>query len=112
MTAPVELGAGDVPLVESPSHPGPRLMPPTVDVPESRRYRFKTKVLGPPLHTDQLAHERLGIPTALAVFSSDCISSSAYATEQILTRLIPFIGCWPSAWWSRSPSPCWSSCSS
>jgi len=67
-------------------------MPATVDVPESRRYRLKTKVLGPPLHTDQLAHERLGIPTALAVFSSDCISSSAYATEQILTRLIPFIG--------------------
>ena len=67
-------------------------MPPTVDVPESRRYRLKTRLLGPPLHTEQLAHERLGIPTALAVFSSDCISSSAYATEQILTRLIPFIG--------------------
>ena len=42
--------------------------------------------------TERLAHERLGIPTALAVFSSDCISSSAYATEQILTRLIPYIG--------------------
>jgi amino acid transporter len=62
------------------------------DVPESLGYRIKTRVLGPPLHTEQLAHERLGIPTALAVFSSDCISSSAYATEQILTHLIPFIG--------------------
>lgn len=71
---------------------GPRLLPTTIDVPESFRYRLKTKVLGPPLHTEQLAHERLGIPTALAVFSSDCISSSAYATEQILTRLIPVIG--------------------
>src|SRR5262252_4056363 len=62
------------------------------EVPESFGYRLKTRVLGPPLHTEQLAHERLGIPTALAVFSSDCISSSAYATEQILTRLIPVIG--------------------
>ena len=92
MTAPVELSTSEVPLTGASSNGGPRLMPPTVDVPESRRYRLKTKVLGPPLHTDQLAHERLGIPTALAVFSSDCISSSAYATEQILTRLIPFIG--------------------
>src|SRR6516164_299373 len=70
----------------------PRLLPTTIDVPESLRYRVKTRLLGPPLHTEQLAHERLGIPTALAVFSSDCISSSAYATEQILTRLIPWIG--------------------
>ena len=49
-------------------------------------------MLGPPLHTEPLAHERLGIPTALAVFSSDCISSSAYATEEILRVLIPAIG--------------------
>src|SRR6516225_9623976 len=70
----------------------PRLLARTIDVPESLRYRVKTRLLGPPLHTEQLAHERLGIPTALAVFSSDCISSSAYATEQILVRLIPFIG--------------------
>src|SRR6516225_1230494 len=70
----------------------PRLLARTIDVPESLRYRVKTRLLGPPLHTEQLAHERLGIPTALAVFSSDCISSSAYATEQILVRLIPWIG--------------------
>jgi amino acid transporter len=71
---------------------GPKPLPPSVDVPESRSYRLKTRLLGPPLATERLAHERLGIPTALAVFSSDCISSSAYATEQILTRLIPVIG--------------------
>src|SRR5579864_4212392 len=64
----------------------------TVDLPETLGYRIKNRLLGPPLHTEELAHERLGIPTALAVFSSDCISSSAYATEQILTRLIPIIG--------------------
>jgi amino acid transporter len=70
----------------------PQPLPASVDVPESLSYRLKTKLLGPPLATERLAHERLGIPTALAVFSSDCISSSAYATEQILVRLIPYIG--------------------
>src|SRR5215472_5107003 len=70
----------------------PRLLPTTIDVPESLSYRVKTRLLGPPLHTEALAHERLGIPTALAVFSSDCISSSAYATEEILRVLIPAVG--------------------
>jgi amino acid transporter len=72
----------------------PRPLPPApeVDLPESRSYRLKNRLLGPPLHTQQLEHERLGIPTALAVFSSDCISSSAYATEEILRVLIPVIG--------------------
>ena len=69
----------------------PRLSRPRSTYPELR-YRIKTRLLGPPLHTEQLAHERLGIPTALAVFSSDCISSSAYATEQILNKLIPWVG--------------------
>ncbi len=64
----------------------------TVDLPETLGYRIKNRLLGPPLHTEALAHERLGIPTALAVFSSDCISSSAYATEQILQHSIPIIG--------------------
>ncbi len=70
----------------------PRPIPPTIDVPESLGYRIKSRLLGPPLATERMAHERLGIPTALAVFSSDNISSSAYATEQILTRLVPYIG--------------------
>src|SRR5437763_9442485 len=77
-------------LTQSPPKPLPP--PASVDLPEGRLYRLKTRILGPPLHTEQLAHERLGIPTALAVFSSDCISSSAYATEQILSRLLPVIG--------------------
>jgi amino acid transporter len=72
----------------------PRPLPPApeVDLPETRSYRVKNRLLGPPLHTQQLEHERLGIPTALAVFSSDCISSSAYATEEILRVLIPVVG--------------------
>ena len=53
-------------------------------MPEPLGYRVKNRLLGPPLHNDQLAHERLGKPTALAVFASDNLSSSAYATEEIL----------------------------
>ena len=34
-------------------------------------------------------HQRLGRPTALAVFASDAISSTAYATEEILLVLVP-----------------------
>lgn len=60
--------------------------------PDTIGYRIKRKILGPPLHADQLEHERLGRPTALAVFASDNLSSSAYATEEILRVLIPAIG--------------------
>lgn len=61
-------------------------------VSESRAYRIKRFLLGPPLISDQLADERLGKPTALAVLSSDVMSSSAYATEEILRILIPVGG--------------------
>ncbi len=71
---------------------GIKPLPPTlrVDLPESRGYRLKAKVLGRALHNDQLAHERLGKPTALAVFASDALSSTAYATEEILRTLLFF----------------------
>jgi amino acid transporter len=76
---------------------GPRLAvaPPSDthrSVPETGGYWLKTRLLGPPLYTEQLAHERLGRPTALAVFASDNLSSSAYATEEILRVLVPVIG--------------------
>ena len=70
----------------------PRRMAPKVDLPEPLGYRIKNRLLGPPLATDRLEHERLGRPTALAVFASDNLSSSAYATEEILRVLIPAIG--------------------
>src|SRR5437763_6009912 len=57
-----------------------------------RLARVKAKVVGKPLHTERLAHERLGKPTALAVFASDNLSSSAYATEEILRVAIPAVG--------------------
>jgi amino acid transporter len=65
-------------------------LPPTpkVDIPETRGFRFKSKVLGKALGNDQLAHERLGKPTALAVFASDALSSTAYASEEILRTLL------------------------
>ena len=47
--------------------------------PDSAGYRLKRKLLGKPMHSEQLEHERLGKPTALAVFASDNLSSSAYA---------------------------------
>ncbi len=70
----------------------PKRMAPKVDLPEPLGYRIKNRLLGPPLATDRLEHERLGRPTALAVFASDNLSSSAYATEEILRVLIPAIG--------------------
>ena len=79
----------------SPSPGGPAPLPPSsrTPIPESRTFRFKNRLLGRPLNTDQLEHERLGKPTALAVFASDNLSSAAYATEEILhTLLIAGIG--------------------
>ena len=72
------------------ARPLPQPLQPGVELPpDSLGYRLKNKLLGPPLHTEQLEHERLGKPTALAVFASDNLSSSAYATEEILRVLVP-----------------------
>ena len=49
--------------------------------------RLKHAVFGRPLPSERLEHERLNKKTALAVLSSDAISSVAYATEQILLVL-------------------------
>jgi len=48
------------------------------------RQRVREFLIGQPLATRQLAHERLTKVKALAVLSSDALSSVAYATEQIL----------------------------
>lgn len=50
---------------------------------------LKRIVVGSPLATSEESHQRLGRPTALAVFASDAISSTAYATEEILLVLVP-----------------------
>ncbi|MGQ0762455.1 MAG: APC family permease [Acidobacteriota bacterium] len=48
---------------------------------------FKRWLVGSPIKTARLAHERLTKKTALAIFASDALSSTAYATEQILLVL-------------------------
>ena len=60
--------------------------------PETFGYRLKRILLGRPYVTEQLSGERLNRPVALGVLAPDCISSSAYGAEQILTQLTPAIG--------------------
>jgi amino acid transporter len=57
-------------------------------LPATTSERAKDLLLGKALPNEALAHERLGKPTALAVFSSDALSSTAYATEEILKTLL------------------------
>ncbi|MCK6579119.1 MAG: APC family permease [Anaerolineae bacterium] len=49
---------------------------------------MRRMLIGRPLPTSEAIHQRLSIPKALAVFSSDALSSTAYATEAILLVLI------------------------
>ncbi len=50
--------------------------------------RVRRTLIGRPLANDEEAGERLSRTKALAIFSSDAISSSAYATEEILRALL------------------------
>jgi len=54
--------------------------------------RVKNLLVGRPLPSERLEHERLNKKTALAVLSSDAISSVAYATDQILFVLGGAVG--------------------
>src|SRR5664280_2746453 len=64
----------------------------SAELPERLGYRLKRRALGPPLTTDQIEHETLSRKLALGVLSSDCISSSAYGSEEILLILLPMFG--------------------
>ena len=48
---------------------------------------FKRRLIGRPLATDQAEHELLPKFLALPVFSSDALSSVAYATEETMLVL-------------------------
>ncbi|HEY1293250.1 MAG TPA: APC family permease [Chloroflexota bacterium] len=50
--------------------------------------RFKRLIIGEPLATAAAGHERLSKVKALAVLSSDALSSVAYATEEIMRVLL------------------------
>lgn len=49
---------------------------------------LRTVLIGRPISSDREAHERLTKLKALAIFSSDNISSSAYATEEMMRILV------------------------
>lgn len=51
--------------------------------------RLRTLLVGQPIASQRMVHERLTKIKALAVLSSDALSSVAYATEQILVYLVP-----------------------
>ncbi len=57
-------------------------------IPRNSSERLKRLLIGEPIATAQAEHERLTNFKALAVLSSDAISSVAYATEAILITLI------------------------
>src|ERR1700733_4350670 len=53
---------------------------------------WKRIVLGKPMITDELHHEKLSNPVALGALSPDAISSTAYGPEQIMVELLPAAG--------------------
>ncbi|MFD8277492.1 APC family permease [Streptomyces flaveolus] len=55
-------------------------------------YRVKRRLLGKPLTTERVSEEKLSNRTALGVLASDCISSSAYGSEEMLRVLVPVVG--------------------
>ena len=70
-----------------------------IDIPERLSYRIKRAMLGPPLVNAALTEEKLSKKAALGVLSSDCISSAAYGSEEMLIVLLAVFGL------SRIPHP-------
>jgi amino acid transporter len=84
--APVTTEPAARPAADEPPPPGPDGYEPVSAT--WPLYRLKRLVLGPPLQTSRLVHERLRKVVALAVLASDNISSSAYGTEQVMLPLL------------------------
>jgi amino acid transporter len=53
---------------------------------------WKRVLLGKPMITDELQHEKLSNTVALGALSPDAISSTAYGPEQIMVELLPAAG--------------------
>ena len=53
-----------------------------------RLANFKDSLIGTSMNSKRLAEERLSKKVALAIFSSDALSSTAYATQEILLVLV------------------------
>src|SRR3989338_5244412 len=61
---------------------------PDVRTPGGKTFSLKGLLLGPRLHTAEMPHQTIGKAVGLAIFASDALSSTAYATEEILLILI------------------------
>ena len=72
--------------------PEPKALAEHAHLEDPLSYKIKRKFLGNPLNRHTLSHQRLGKRYALGILSSDCISSSAYGSEQILLALVPAFG--------------------
>ena len=74
------------------SGPGQLVAKPAANAPKTGLGRLWTRIrsitIGRPLASEEEIGERLSKKKALAIFSSDAISSSAYATEEILRVLV------------------------
>jgi len=72
--------------------PAPEVLKDHAHLKDSFFYTIKRRLLGNPLNRHSLGHQRLGKRYALGILASDCISSSAYGSEQILIALLPAFG--------------------
>jgi len=54
--------------------------------------KIKEVLIGEPLKSEDIAHEKFSVFSGLPILSSDAISSVAYAGEEILWVLVPAIG--------------------
>ena len=72
--------------------PEPVALQETAHVKDPLSYKVKRRLLGNALNRHSLGHQRLSKRYALGILSSDCISSSAYGSEQILIALLPAFG--------------------
>ncbi len=59
-----------------------------VELQKRKGLSLRRLLFGDPLSTSQLIHERLTKVKALAIFASDALSSTAYATEEMMLILI------------------------
>ena len=72
--------------------PAPEILKEHAHLKDPLSYKVKKAFLGKPLNRHLLSHQRLSKVFALGILSSDCISSSAYGTENILYYLLPAFG--------------------
>lgn len=72
--------------------PAPKILQEHSHLKDPLGYKIKNAFLGKPLNRHLLSHQRLSKVFALGILSSDCISSSAYGSENILYYLLPAFG--------------------